>query len=313
MNNSYSLYKKSEKKKVKKITTTYKKILEHCFNIKVFEISYVGGGSHRVFHVNNEYIFRFTHNVPLNFLKREKEVLTFLHNRVSIPVPQYKYYCETCPSLKGAAGGYPKLQGEPLQDVSIENPQKIAHHMGRVLSELHAVEYPELFDYQKVLQSPITFYHTIQKYVFPVLTQKEQKWTHTLFKSYISTSWDFKPVFVHGDCDSSNILYNPDTGISGLIDFEDAGIGDPAWDFCALHAEYGNTFLKNMISTYEPQDATLIKRIQFHARRIIFHEIVYGVQYNHPEYTKNGLIRLKKAVNNCDKTGAWLKKPMSFR
>lgn len=268
------------------------------------KIRFIGGGSYRVFEVNNDLIFRFTHGGPIHLLKREKEVCELLQDYLSVPIPHYLYFSDTCPSFKGAVGDYTKLEGESLEDVSTFDTRKIAHQIGSLLSELHALELDfEPFDLEKARSELIAFFHQIKKSVFPVLNKREQQWTHVLLQDLSDNYWDFTPVFTHGDFDSSNILCN-DKGVRGIIDFEEAGMGDPAWDFCSLLAEYGFQFLLTTLKGYTgKKDRTFLERIHLHAKRIIFNELLYGIQYNQPEYTQHGLTRLKRAVNKCDIIG----------
>ena len=288
---------------------TYKKILEKCFQVHISSIKFIGGGSYRVFEVDN-LIFKFTHEGPANFLEREKDTCELLKEKLSISIPYFIYFSDTCPSFKGAVGGYKKLEGESLYKISTCNKMKTAHQIGQCLSELHAVPLNEEFNHQKARKELREFYHRIQKNAFHLLNKTEQQWTASLFENFLKNNenWRFSPVFVHGDFDSSNILYHPDKGVCGIIDFEEAGPGDPAWDFCTFLDEYGPDFLHIILHSYNNDKVTdhlFLDRISFHAKRIIFCELLYGIEYNQPEHTKHGLIRLKKAIEN-QITGGWL-------
>lgn len=288
---------------------SYKKILEKCFQVHISSITFIGGGSYRVFEVNN-LIFKFTHEVPATLLKREKDTCELLKEKLSIPIPHFIYFSDTCPSFKGAVGGYTKLEGESLDRILTFDKTKTAHQIGQYLSELHAVTLNEEFSHQRARKELLQFYKRIQKNAFYLLNKTEQQWTVSLFENFLkdNKNWSFPPVFAHGDFDSSNILYHPDKGVCGIIDFEEAGPGDPAWDFCTFLDEYGPDFLHLILHGYNNDKVTdhfFLNRISFHAKRIIFCELLYGIEYNQPEHTKHGLIRLKKALEN-QITGGWL-------
>lgn len=293
---------------------TYKEILQKCFPIEISCIQFIGGGSYRVFEINNTLIFRFTHGGPVELLKREKEVCEFLRDSLSLPIPDYLWFSDKCPSFCGAVGGYKKLEGEPLWDIPFQVRQdKTAHQIGHFLSELHAIKDDTTFSHKKAHEELTEFFNQIQKKAFPFLNKKEQKWTQSLFDTFLDEPWNFAPVFTHGDFDSSNILYSLDKGVCGIIDFEEAHMGDPAWDFCSLLAEYGAAFLRNVLTAYEGcKDQSLLKRIQFHAGRIIFCELLYGIEYDQPEFTAHGLTRLRRAISNCDIIGGWLNQSTSL-
>jgi len=304
----------SERSELKSIGI-YKEIIKECFHIHISTIQFIGGGSYRVFEVNNNLIFKFTHEIPPELLKREKDVCDSIRDNLSVPIPHYLYFSDTCPSFKGAVGGYQKLEGTSLEGVPIFDHTKTAHQIGQFLSELHAIDLNEEFSHEKAHTELTELYNHIQKAAFPFLNKKEQQWTQSLFEDFLDDKeyWNFTPVFVHGDFDSSNILYQSGKGMCGIIDFEEAGMGDPAWDFCCLLAEYGINFLKTALKSYQGiKDETLLKRIQFHSKRTIFHELLYGIEYNQPEFTAHGLTRLHKAMNNCHIIGGWLNQSMSL-
>ena len=95
--------------------------------------------------------------------------------------------------------------------------------------------------------------------------------------------------------------------VSGVIDFEDTGPGDPVYDFCALAAEFGTTFVHDMLSTYRlPRDDWFDRRLAFHSRRVLFHELLYGIEYGAPECTDHAKERLCRAMASQEPIGGWL-------
>jgi aminoglycoside 2''-phosphotransferase len=87
-----------------------------------------------------------------------------------------------------------------------------------------------------------TLYNQIQQLAFPLLNARQQDWTTALFESFLveGPDWHFEPVIIHGDLDSTNILCQQTSGtLTGILDFEEARLGDAAWDFCALKVECG--------------------------------------------------------------------------
>ena len=121
--------------------------------------------------------------------------------------------------------------------------------------EEHRTEAARLpwFDAAQVRDKELALYLDVQKYAFPVLTAQERIWTQKLFETFLTNheNWPFEPVPIHGDLDSSNILCDPERGpLLGVIDFEEACLGDPAWDFCALSAEFGPAFLQTLLNAY---------------------------------------------------------------
>ena len=81
---------------------------------------------------------------------------------------------------------------------------------------------------------------------------------------FMALSWDFTPVLIHSDFSHSHIFVDAKKGVvSGLIDFADVEIGDPARDFGVIW-EYGETFVKAMLKHYNGRtDRDFIERSKF--------------------------------------------------
>jgi aminoglycoside phosphotransferase (APT) family kinase protein len=67
---------------------------------------------------------------------------------------------------------------------------------------------------------------------------------------------------IHGDLWYENILIDPVAGsLTGVLDFEHAGIGDPAWDL-ATQLHCGSDFARLVCHAYAPGDDDLWRRAQ---------------------------------------------------
>lgn len=67
-------------------------------------------------------------------------------------------------------------------------------------------------------------------------------------------------VMIHGDLWFENILIDPETGrLSGVLDFDAASIGDPAWDL-ATQLHLGAEFFRLVLEAYPNKSAELSER-----------------------------------------------------
>jgi aminoglycoside 2''-phosphotransferase len=65
-----------------------------------------------------------------------------------------------------------------------------------------------------------------------------------------------RPVLLHCDIAPGHLLYDPLTGsLTGMIDFGDIAVGDPARDFIYVYEDYGPTILTEVLSRYAGEDA----------------------------------------------------------
>jgi aminoglycoside 2''-phosphotransferase len=303
----------------------YSHILGECFDdLDIAAIGYVGGGTYRVFEATlddgRQMIFRFPHGGQgETWLRRERLLCSELAPRLPVAVPRYEFYADGCQSFPWTVAGYPRLSGVCMHDASL-HPQalhKLASELGSLLSRLHRIPsstiQPTVLpcnDWRAVNEKQQALYQRVIQQGYPLLSHKERTWTTELFASFLSDSESqvFEPVMIHGDLDSSNILCDPADGrLLGIIDFEEACFGDPAWDFCVLLAEYGWAFLQAMLRTYDlGLDDGFGARVTFHSQRVLFHELLYGLEHGDSRFSRNAMARLRQAMGGHEPIGGWL-------
>jgi len=311
----------------------YGNILRQCFpHLDVASIAYIGGGTFRVFEVRagrdagpgittgSRLIFRFPHGGEGDLLlQRERYLCAALAASLPVPVPGYEYYSDGCPSFPRPVAGYRKLPGISLQEGALgcSAAQQVASQIGEFLTALHSIPPRTLqpvvlprFGPAQVMEKQQALYREVRQHVYPALSARERAWTGELFESFLTDSGNlhFKPVLVHGDLDSSNILYDAAKGtLLGIIDFEEACLGDPAWDFCVLVAEHGPAFLEALLGAYHlPLDAGFRARVVFHSQRILFLELLYGLEHGDSRFSQHAMERLRRAMDGLEPIGGWL-------
>jgi aminoglycoside 2''-phosphotransferase len=87
--------------------------------------------------------------------------------------------------------------------------------------------------------------------VLPVLDAALRAALVRAYRRFLDGDWDFTPVLVHRDLAPEHILVGDDGRIVGLIDFEDATVGDPAIDFAGLLPILGPTRIETLIADYD--------------------------------------------------------------
>ncbi len=310
----------------------YRSIIETCFpSVRVADMQFLGGGTCRVFVVNDALIFRFPHgggsvdggSAPEDegaFLYREKDVYAAVAPLLPLPVPRIRYFSAGCDSFPYPVAGYDKLPGRSLSASALTSSEseRAAAQIGEFLSALHSVPLSVLPTGQESpnpsepgRSNARSLYQRVKAAAFPLLSKDEQGWTSALFEEILSDNslWEDTSVFTHGDFDGSNILYDEARGaVSGVIDFEEAGQnGDPAIDFCALLAGFGTAFLEAALTAYAHTVSTAMRRrIHLCAKRILFIELLYGIQVNDRRFVDNALRRLHRARHGLDPIGDWL-------
>jgi aminoglycoside phosphotransferase (APT) family kinase protein len=112
----------------------------------------------------------------------------------------------------------------------------------------------------------------------------------------------FEPAVVHADLGPEHVLCR-NGHISGVIDWGDAGIGDPAIDAVWAVFDAAEPFRDAFVAAYGVDDATLARAAVFW-RVVPWHEVRYGLATNRPEHIERGLAgvraRLPAATGDPD-------------
>jgi aminoglycoside 2''-phosphotransferase len=179
--------------------------------------------------------------------------------------------------------------------------------VGRFLRALHAfpVEHaaalgltnpsPDGFRAQRA-----DFYAKVQALVLPRVDEITAAYTMQRFEAFLNdpASFDWMPCVSHADIDARNVLADPDTGeITGVIDWGDIRIGDPAGEFTGiLFAGLGRAGLLNqlpaLIGGYGMTPGEL-ERVQERCRFYYFcwplNEAIHGIEHDKADFIESGL------------------------
>jgi len=152
----------------------------------------------------------------------------------------------------------------------------------------------------------------IKKEVFPHIDENKQQWIITLFNNFLKTiaKVPIKSVLTHSDIMPEHIIV--DTKIhtlSGIIDFGDILIADPAYDFTFL-ARYGQDFLNECYKNYGLQiDDMFKKRRQFYEDRLVVTNLEHSLELGDQER----IVTHKEQLSEYVKSHPLIKRPVNQR
>jgi aminoglycoside 2''-phosphotransferase len=277
-------------------------------------IKFLYHGTHNVFEVKSKYIFRipdrlFRNEKGVKLIQKESNILNFLKSYISIPIPQPLFISltEDFPLV-----GYEKISGISLSRVfsrtDISYKQKIAEQVASFLNILHSKsickKFADLFQIQEQLKGDSYKQYwskrleRLRKVVFSEIKPFEVEWLERVFDDFLlnENNFQFSPNLVHGDFDASNILVNLDTNlpeITGIIDFEECSIYDPACDLQFF--DEGPEFLNTLLLKYEySDDPSLHSRMKFLYCRQCIEYLEFGIDHNLMGLIEAGKRILKK-------------------
>jgi len=227
----------------------------------------LGHGLDNTAFLAHDLVLRVAGDVDVD-VEREARLLDALAPQLSIATPAARFADADTGVL-----AYSLLAGSPL--LGRPAPPGAAARLGRFLRELHDVE-------------PAT----VQDLV-PTEDADPDEWLEDLTgpPELVDIVQASRPppatgrVVAHADLGAEHILAL-DGRLTGIIDWSDAAITDPALDFARVLRDFGPLFLGDAIEAYGAQPAPMT-RIEFLARCAALEDLAFGLETGRQEYATN--------------------------
>lgn len=192
-------------------------------------------------------------------VRDEARLLALVAARVTVPVPQVRFVDEDAGVI-----AYPLLPGRPL--LGRAAPHGLGRTLGRFLRELHGVD-PAAVDG-----------------LVPVEEAEPAEWLEDLdgparllriVRGSVPAPARGRRVLAHADLGAEHILER-DGAVTGVIDWSDAAVTDPALDFARLYRDFGPDVLAGARDAYGDLPDGSTERIVFYARCAALEDLAYG-------------------------------------
>jgi aminoglycoside 2''-phosphotransferase len=242
--------------------------------------------------VNEELVFRFARDdTGRRALEREARLLAFVRPRVSLQVPEVIQQHQDCTV-------YRFIPGMPLdrRRLLAQDPvtrKALLEQLGTFLHELHSLP----SDAGQDVTGPVEtssgtreayeeLYQAIERELLPSMMVWARDWARELFRPALDGSLDltYAPAVIHGDLAPYHLCFDATTHrLSGVIDFGNAGPGDPALDLGSVIMAFGEASLRQMESAY-PAMSGLVDRARFHAATLELRWALAAVRSRDPAW-----------------------------
>lgn len=265
------------------------RLVEHLPDLEIRNVSeMLNGWDSVVLDVDDELIARFPkRDEVLVQLEKELPLLAELDRRLPGRVP--------APTRVGAATDpdrflvYKKLHGVELSPELAGGPTgpALAEEIGALLTVVHGIDEPMAVGSQ-ISQADVaewrekyaSLYERVAESVLPTLEPKDRASVERTWRTFLDdpANFTFTPTLIHGDLACEHILCDADKGtVTGVIDWGDARLGDPAFDFVGLYAECGWDFTCAAAAAYDGElGARWQQRVSFYAFVIPFIGVLAG-------------------------------------
>lgn len=256
------------------------------------------GQNNEIVILNERLVFRFPRYLEgIGRLEKTIQILQAIRPGLPVEIPNPVYSSLDERVVGKVFVGYPMLQGEPLWDETFEclpdeaSKQRLVDQLADILRALHRFPIQDVLPDEGEAFDPLAewtdLYRRIRDRLFPAMRSDARDAVARHFESFLSdpSNRSIRPALVHGDFGTSNILFDPTTGVvSGVVDFDAAGVGDPAVDLAAASC-YG---LPRFRRRY-PEVGTMTDRITFYRGTFALQEALFGAEHGDDEAYRSGM------------------------
>lgn len=264
------------------------------------------GFDNTVFTVNDKYVFRFPRReIAVQLLIVENQLLPLLVNQLNIAIPEPIFFGQTTKEYKWPFTGYKHVQGRSPGILSNEVRNLSAATLALFLKKLH--QFPisqaekmgvptDRFGRMNISKRREMLVGNIKKAADLQLTEEDQAaldWLSTMKE----TQTDTPITLVHGDFHIRNILVNKEGIISGIIDWGDTHLGNPAIDLSIAYSFLPQSGRDLFFKNYGKVSDEIKMLAKFFAIYVGFILLLYGHDMKDVQLVASAKESIKLALN----------------
>ncbi len=254
--------------------------------------------------VNEEVIFRFPKiRQSLEMMHVEYAILRSIQGCTELAIPNPIISHMETDVLGEAFIGYRLIPGKPFWRETFlalkdeDTMRRIVSQIATFLKQLHSIPAARLnkapLQRRESREEWTDLFIRFRTKLFPHLDDSEQVRVTNNFARFLADSDNFayQPVLRHGDFGTVNLLFDHGKKtLSGVIDFGNAGLGDPALDIAYLIAPFGyGEKIIDLLAIDYPLDDDLLARARFYVSTFALQEALYGIEHDNTRAFNLGL------------------------
>ncbi|MFD1864260.1 phosphotransferase family protein [Planococcus chinensis] len=251
-----------------------------------------GGWDNDVYIADGRWAFRFPKNSEVQkHVAAEIGVLEGLKKSGEpvLKVPAYQPWYGSDGNL--VCVSYEFIEGRTFSGNIQEQSEENARKLGLFLRQLHRIEAPAGLAGHRNKAYWEEFRVRVEDKLLPKLSAPDQLAVQSVFSEFLASyNNEDGQCLLHGDLTASNIICQGGEVI-GIIDFTDAHIGDPAFDFAGIYWACGPRFTRQVLRFYGgTQQTELFNRVrQFYGLQPVFHELLHAMELGSTQDWENAL------------------------
>ncbi|SDL52582.1 phosphotransferase family protein [Paenibacillus jilunlii] len=250
--------------------------------------------------VNGEWVFRFPKSQQgADELNKEMHLLPLLAGRVKVGIPKFVYRGTQEDGRPFA--GYRKVEGEILGEDGIASVsdyarERLAIQLGDFLNDLNACPVETAIQAGVPVQQLANEIHLLkaaaERQVFPHIEPSWREYLNRRFQAYLEDSayTRYIPALIHADLSPDHFLTDCHRSVlTGIIDFGDAAISDPDYDYLYLLEDCGAAFTRQVMA--HKGETGLDARMRKISLFVTFDQVRYlleGLESKDPDWIQEG-------------------------
>jgi aminoglycoside phosphotransferase (APT) family kinase protein len=256
------------------------------------------GSDHWAFDVNGVFIARKRKRSDEDAaaaVKREAALLAFVSRVSPISVPEVV-------ALEPEAGLiiFRRLPGISLFDRPPFDPRAFADVLADFVAAMQSAPAAVVTHLVERDEYPINAYvaeavgqmHRVATYL-----TSAQRWRVEQFLASPAPPESAIRTLCHNDLGAEHVLASDDgSKLTGIIDWSDAAITDPAKDLGRLLRDFGSGVAEAVLRRIGGAEG-MFMRAEFYARCALIEDLAYGIEASRPEYVEHALARLDETFS----------------
>ncbi len=245
------------------------------------------------FVVDGEWIFRFPRNSDAaRALEREFALLPVIAPRLPVAVPHYTWKGEWADL---PFGGYRLIVGQAYEPGAFSVPT-LARSLGEALHALHGI--PIELAATRLGQDPSGSgwidgqrrFLVAAREALGLLEPSLLPHLDALITAYLEfAAGDWPPALIHNDLGPVHILGQGEQ-LTGIIDWSDMTIGDPAQDFAGILGSAGEAAFLRVVDAYDRwQGEDFKRRVRYQACVAPLHDVLHGIATANQAILRDGI------------------------
>lgn len=191
--------------------------------------------------------------------RQEKRILDIAERNLTVQIPNWSIFTDDLIAYK-LLTGIPAGTIDPeaksyVWEIDDKNvPVEFHITLGKVIKELHESNHQSAKEAGVTVYTPTESRASMKSRMDKVqaeFTISDSLWER--WQSWLETDamWPEQTAMIHGDLHAGHILINKHAEVTGIIDWTEARVDDPANDFVAHLASFGEDAVKKLIAAYQ--------------------------------------------------------------